>query len=404
VLTRLAAVLRNAYWPLPALCVGAAIALATALGSLDRRLDREGVAVAFTGGPGSARELLSTISTSMLTLTALVFSITIVVLQLTSSQFSPRALRTFLRDRQNQLTLGVFLGTFVYALWALREVRGEDGLVDRFVPGITITVAFLLVLVCVGLFVQYIHHISQSIRAVQIIARIAAETRGTIERVHPEGPVEDGHGPVRPPAEARIVPARRPAVVASIAVDDLVAWGKRSGARVHVLPPVGGFVAAGMPLLAVVGGTDDRGDDDRLRAAVGRAEERDARQDVGFGLRQLVDIAERALSPGINDPSTAVQCLDQLHDLLRRLAARPYPPAETADDGGVVRVVTTPQSWDDHVGLAIDEIRLWGADSLQVRRRMDAMVDDLLTVAEGARRRPLLERRPLWDEPLPIGP
>jgi len=200
---------RSAFWFVPATCVVAAAGLALALVQLDEKLQRDGGGVAFAGGPESARSLLSAIASSMLTLTALVFSITVVVLQLTSSQFSPRVLRTFLRDRQNQLTLGVFTATFVYALMALREVRGQDGLVDLFVPGITISVAFGLVLVSVALFVAYIHHIVNSIRVVTIIDRIRIETESTIDRLAerdaeaaplppaPDGPSETSRRPAR---------------------------------------------------------------------------------------------------------------------------------------------------------------------------------------------------------------
>ena len=394
---RLLSRLGDAYWPIPAVCVAASAALAFGLVHLDEGLQRGGLRFAFTGGPDSARSLLSTIASSMLTLTALVFSITIVVLQLASSQFSPRALRGFLRDRQNQLALGVFLGTFVYALVALREVRGQDGLVGRFIPGVTITVAFALVLLSVALFVQYIHHIAQSIRAVTIIGRIADETRDTIDRLHPNaGALEPETLPVLPGSLRQVV-AEKHGVVASVDIERLVAIAADEGGTVALVPTLGDFVATGMPLLAVAG---VEGRDDDLRAAIDLADERDARQDVSFGLRQLVDVAERALSPGINDPSTAVQCVDRLHDLLRRLVTRPYPSQAHRDDAGVVRIVVALPGWDDHVALALDEIRHWGSNSIQIRRRLDALVTDLLQVADETRRQPLLDRLPLWPEPL----
>jgi uncharacterized membrane protein len=124
--------------------------------------------------------------------------------------------------------------------------------------------------------------------------------------------------------------------------------------------------------------------------------ERTATHDVAFGLRQLVDIAERALSPGVNDPSTAVQCVDQIHVLLRALVDRPYPPTVHRDEAGVVRAVVPSPTWDDHLSLALDEVVHWGSGSLQVRRRVDDMVHDLVVAADGERRAALLERLPLW--------
>ncbi|MGH9271853.1 MAG: DUF2254 domain-containing protein [Ilumatobacteraceae bacterium] len=400
-LRRLVQRLRDAYWPIPAACALLAGLGALGLIRVDEGLQRGGFDLAFTGGPDSSRSLLSTIAASMLTLAALVFSITIVVLQLASSQFSPRALDTFLNDRLSQVTLGTFLATFVFALVTLRDIRGQDGLVGRFIPGITISVAFGLAVVSVGMFVVYIHHIAQSIRLVNIVHRIAAETRETIERVHPtdadgqHGGSADGHLPL--PSEVmndgRVLLAPRPGVVASVDTGRIVELAHQADAIVVVLPTVGEFVVAGAPLMRVSG--IDEADDDLL-GTVELGRERSARQDVGYGFRQLVDIAERALSPGVNDPSTAVTCLDQIHDLLNRLVDRPAPSSLHRDEDGWLRAVVPVQHWDEHVALAIDEIRHWGAESEQVRRRLQAMVDDLLAVADRDRRRPLLDRLPVW--------
>jgi uncharacterized membrane protein len=177
--------LSQGYWAIPAVCVVGAGVLALVLVAVDEQLQAEGFVLSFGGGPDSARALLSTVSTSMMSLTALTFSITMVVLQLASSQFSPRAIPTFLRDRQNQLTLGVFLATYVYALLALREIRGTDADLDQFVPGVTIGLAFLLVLVSIGFFVAYIHHIATSIQVGFILQRIERETRRVMRREFP---------------------------------------------------------------------------------------------------------------------------------------------------------------------------------------------------------------------------
>lgn len=216
--------LRDAYWPIPAGCAAIAGGGAVALVQLDEGLQRRGLRIAFTGGPDSSRSLLSTIASSTLTLTALVFSITIVVLQLASSQFSPRALSSFLRDRVSQVTLGTFLATFVFSLVTLREIRGQDGLVDRFIPGITISVAFGLAMASVGLFIVYIHHIAQSIRITNIVGRIAEETRATIERIYPQEEDQqrdsldaDGDGTeVLIAGPGRLLPAPRQGIVAHV--------------------------------------------------------------------------------------------------------------------------------------------------------------------------------------------
>ncbi len=391
---QLRARLDDAFWVVPAACVVSAGALALALIQLDESLQRGGGGFFFAGGPSSARSLLGAISSSMLTLTALVFSMTLVVLQLASSQFSPRVLRTFLHDRRIQLTLGVFTATFVYALIVLREVRGEEGLLGSFVPGIAISVAFALTVVSVAVLVAYINHITQSIRVVNIIAKIARETSDTIEREH-DPDAEQSPVPDERLAPSRVLPAPRAGVVVVVQEDQLVELARRAGARLRLVPRVGDFVPRGAPLLEVRGG--DGLDDEAVGKAVLLDPERTVRQDVAFGFRQLVDIAEKALSPGINDPTTAVQCLDQIHDLLRQLSGRPYPSGAHLDETGQLRLYVPSACWDDHVSLALDEVRHWGAGSLQIQRRMRSLLVDLLEVAPPGRRGSLARQLELLE-------
>ncbi|MEZ5410126.1 MAG: DUF2254 domain-containing protein [Acidimicrobiales bacterium] len=420
--------LRGSLLTVPLALVAAGFGLALGTVQIDRAITRAGNTFAFTGGPQSAREVLSAIASTMLSFTGLVFSVTIVTLQLTSSQFSPRALRNFLRDPISQSSLGVFLATFVYALTVLREVRGSDGLVDRFVPGIAITIAFVLVGLSVVLFVGYIHHIAQSIRAVSIIGRIGAETRRSIDRVMPDeldsdhpGPGARGHGGLDVEG-GRMVAAPRSGVVQLIDGPVLARVAAKADLVVAVLVGVGEFVPEGAPLLRVApadpagraraedrsarngdGRDRDQQDQDRerqdrerqdreLSRTVVIGDERTMEGDPGFGLRQLVDIAERALSPGINDPTTAVQCIDQIHALLRRIAGRAEPESIQFDDDGRPRVLLPVPTWESLVHLAFDEIRHWGASSLQVRRRLRHALDDLADVAGPDRLFPVTEQ------------
>lgn len=424
--------LRSSLLTVPLILVAAGFALALGSVALDRVISRSGNAFAFTGGPQSAREVLSAIASTMLSFTGLVFSVTIVTLQLTSSQFSPRALRNFLRDTVSQVSLGVFLATFVYALTVLREVRGSDGLVDRFVPGIAVTIAFGLVGLSVVLFVVYIHHVAHSIRAVSIIGRIAAETRRSVDRLMPDEIDPDGH-PVgidtdadriaRPEvAGGQVVAAPRTGVVQLIDGRALMREAIARDIVVAVLVPVGDFVAEGAPLLRLVPaggpeGTEGPGSapgEDRSRTGTTRldrdlcravviGDERTMEGDPAFGIRQLVDIAERALSPGINDPTTAVQCVDHIHALLRRIAGRAEPPAVLFDESGSPRVAMPVLRWDALVRLAFDEIRHWGASSLQVRSHLRRALDDLEAMTGPDRRFVVTEQLRLLDQlPAPI--
>ena len=370
--------IRSGFWAVPSVCVTGAVVLALGLVRLDRARSAE-VAYAFGAGPDGAREVLSAITTSMITFTGLVFSITIVVLQLASSQFSPRVLRTFLRDRQTQASLGVFVATFVYAVMVLRTVDSADG--DRFVPAIATTVAVVLLLVSVGVFVFYIHHVATSIQVSSIIEAISSETRRTLDRRYPAGGASSTT--IHPPPElspTSAVPAGRSGVVVRVDKRELVRLAAQAGVVLHSGVRLGQFVPEGAPPLLVAGDAG-RLDVRRVVAAVRLAKDRSLEQDVAFGLRQLVDIAARALSPGVNDPTTAVQALDALHDLLRRLATRPLRTGVHTDDDGAVRLVLPPERLTDHLSLALDEISQYGRDSGQVRARLAGLLADLAVSA-----------------------
>jgi uncharacterized membrane protein len=371
--------LRDKFWVVPLAFALAAALLGLGLTALDDWLDTSlELPLLFAGGPEGARVLLSAIITSMISFTGLVFSITVVVLQLTSSQFSPRVLRTFLRDWVNQVALGVFVATFVYSLVVLRAVRGTAE-TDTFVPQISVTVAFGFVLASVGVFLIYIDHIAQSIRAASIVTQIAEDTRAIIERTPPSG--TEAQPRVAPPATTgHPVASGAPGVVQRVDDQALLELAEEHGATIRLLRAVGEYVPEGAALLEVHGA--DLPDEESLRARVHLGKERVLDDDPGFGLRQLVDIAERALSPGINDPTTAVQVIDQLHDLLRRLATRPLPERQTFGSDGRLAVHVPQATFEDHLRLGVDEIAHWGADSPRVQRRLRAM---LIDVQEAAR-------------------
>lgn len=371
--------LTHRFWAVPLLFALAAALLALGMTAIDESLDTDlHLPFLFSGGPEGARALLAAVITSMISFTALVFSITIVVLQLTSSQFSPRVLRFFLDDRLNQVALGVFVATFVYALVVLRGVRGTAQ-VDSFVPQLSVTVAFLLVLTSVVVFLAYIHHIAQSIRAATMLAAIADDTRALIDDIVPRDAAPQPVLPVSGRGPSRTISAAAPGVVQRVDDTALGKAAEKADVTVELLRAVGEFVATGSPLAVVHG--EGEFDEEMLLAAVQLGRERSMEQDIGFGLRQLVDIAERALSPGVNDPTTAVQALDHLHDLVRRLASRPLVPRQrTSDDGRLL--VTVPQAgFADHLGLAFDEIAHWGKDSPRVQRRIQVALCDIAVAA-----------------------
>ena len=373
------------FWVLPAACVLAAIALGIALPHLEEEVLDQDLAFVFQGGPDGAREVLGTVSSSMISVTGLVFSITMVVLQLASSQFSPRVLNGFLQSRLVQGTLGIFLGTFVFALTVTRYVRGGNE-TTQFVPQISVTLAFLLVLACVGFFLAFIHHITTTIQVSNVISRIG---HGTVELALRMYPVraDEATAAFAPtwspgtdtPRVATLAP--RHGVLTHVNYAGLVRWAVDRDVVVTLDRSVGQFLVEGQHLLRVWG-VEHLSEDERRRVyrEIGLASQREMRQDVAFGIRQLVDIAARALSPGINDPTTAVQCLDELHRILRSLVQQASPSPYIVDDLGQVRVVHQPQAVSDLIDLAVMEIAHFGKDTLQVPARLRRMLEDLLAV------------------------
>ena len=375
-LRRVAEALRTGFWAVPTVCVLLAVLLALGLVEVDRALDQGLGRFTFGAGPDGAREVLSAITTSMITFTGLVFSITIVVLQLTSSQFSPRVLRTFLRDRQTQLSLGAFVATFVYAVMVLRTVDSSDG--ARFVPAVATTVGVVLLLVSVGVFVGYIHHIATAIQVSSLIRAVGDETRAAIDRRMPLDQPPPRPAAIRD-AASRQLDSPSLGIVTLVDEPALVSAAQRAGVVLVLRAGLGHFVPEGAPLFDVHG--DGPLDDRAVTRCVQLRKDRTMEHDVAFGLRQLVDVAERALSPGINDPTTAVQALDELHDLLRRLATRALPDGIHRDDDDRVRLVTPAPKFRDLLELALEEIEQYGKDSRQVQERIDELLTDVLAAA-----------------------
>jgi len=401
--------LRSRLWFIPGLFALAAIVAAFVLVPVDRLLDRslEGAitGIVFAGGSDGARSVLSTIAAAMLTFTGVVYSITMLVLQLASSQLSPRVMRTFLRDRVNQGVLGLFVATFVYALLVLREVRSPaDG--PAFVPAIAVTGAYLLLITSVAWFIVYIHHMAQAIRAATVLRSVGDETRSAIRRLYPEGVAsEPDHAFPGPPDRSpdRVITLdRAPGVVTAVDDEQLAEIAREHRLAIELVRMVGDFVPTGAPLLRVWamadGSTVPRQPRDAdalpagaLAGAVHTGLERTMTQDAAFGFRQIVDIGERALSPGVNDPTTAVQAIDELHDLLRRLATREIPSPVRVGDDDMLLILPRPD-WDDYVSLALDEIRHYGASSIQVARRLRYLLLDLREVAPRSRH-PAIDRQ-----------
>jgi uncharacterized membrane protein len=364
---------------LPVLCVLAGLLISLATVTLDRALGFQAIPRWLTGGPDAALEILATIAVSMVSLATLVLTITMVVVQLAMGQFSPRIVQTFLRDKPSQLAIGLFVATFAHAMVTMREVR-FDG--EGQVPGISIAVGYLLVLSSIAMLVIYVHHIGQSLRVSALIELVGSDTRRSLDEQYPDALP-------RPADDVSVVAAPESGVVVSIDRRRLVELAAAADCVVHVMPAIGSFVPAGAPLLRIEGDVA-RLDRTAAVAALSSALERNLDEDVAYGFRMLVDMSERALSDSpFLDPTTAVQALDRLHDGLRQLAWRVFPDGQYRDDAGALRLTVPVMDWEAYVELAFTEIRIAGAESPQVSRRLAAALDDLIEFAPHDRRAPL---------------
>lgn len=392
---------RSSLWFLPSILVVVGVALALTLVALEGTVGSrllELLPIAFGAGPDGARGMLQAVAGSVLGLAGIAFSSTLVVLSLSASTYTPRVLRNFMSDLGNQFVLGTLLSTFVYAVLVLRTIRAGEGDVQEFVPTLAVSVAVLIALLDLGVFIYFIHHIAQSIQVSTITVGVAKETKGRIDHLFPE---HLGNRPeeVETPEEPRDrvdgapVPAPEAGYILLINAEDLMGLATKHDLTLRMERRVGEFVPEGAPLATVAPREKVNGEIvKQLQRIFALGEQRTLSQDVEFGLRQLVDIALKALSPGINDVTTAVTCLDHLGDLLRQLAGREMPSRYRYDERGKLRVVAAAvPSFEQFVGLAFDQIRSAGGQShAAIILRMLTIIEDLASVTESPERRGVL--------------
>jgi uncharacterized membrane protein len=351
--------LRSSMWFIPTLIVAGAVVLAVALVAV-HSLDSDWPHLFGAGAEGS-RGLLSTIAGSMITVAGVTFSITIVAFTLASSQYTSRILRNFMRDRANQTVLGVFLGVFAYCLVVLRTIRsGDEG---AFVPGLAVFVAVLLAFMGIGFLMFFIHHIARSLQATSVIESVARETLEAIDRLFPvqigEAAVgsagEEQEGALASQAWATI-PARKTGYIQGIDADALFNLAREQGVVVRMEKGIGEFVIDASPLASVSGRPPDDEMIRNLNAAYSVGQHRTVHQDVGYGIRQIVDVALKALSPAANDTTTAINCVDYLASILARLADR-RSESPFRSEGGQLRVISRGPTFPDLLAEAFDQIR-----------------------------------------------
>jgi len=327
-------------------------------------------------GADGARNLVGALASSLLTFIVFALSLMLLAVQMASGQLTPRIINRLFEGRRFKLVTCLFVFSWVYSLAAV-------GRIEERVPQLPVALAMALSLVSVGAFLYLVQGIIQSMRPVSVLTGIANDTREVIDAVYPAQFSKDGgeHAGLeldRGTARKTVRYRGHSSVVLAFEVDGLAEIATRAGCTVEIIPQVGDFLATEEELFRLYGAGADAASETELLRCISLGRERTLEQDPAFGFRIIVDIASRALSPAINDPTTAVLAIDQLHHLLHLLGQRQLDTGVVRDASGAVRLVYRTPDWEDFVTLAATEIRLYGATSPQVTRRLQAMLERVL--------------------------
>ena len=375
-------------WPWPVVAAVVAVALGFGLPALDGVLEEPGgdhpLTWAFGGGPSAARDLLAAIAGSLISVTGLTFSFTVVALQLSSSQHSPRLLQTFVTDRVVQATLAQLIATFVYALTVLRTVRSEDAASggSAFVPRLSVTVGFILTLVSVIALVLFLGHLARSLRVETMLRDVHDEAGETFDRELPAADDAPEPALLLPAGVPTHVRAASSGFVVDIDEEAIVEAAVAADVTVLLAARIGDSVVEGTPLAHVWrrdrAGTEGAGDvDGAVQGAVELHFERSPDRDVAYSLRKIVDIAVRALSPGTNDPTTAVHALSHVSSLLGELLTRPPRTLALRGEGGMLRLVVPAWECRELVQVGLEEPVQFATGQPAVLRRIAGLLREL---------------------------
>lgn len=373
---------RTQLWPVPLAAVIASVVLAQLATFLDHQLDGNMpsalAALLFTGGAPAARSLVSAIAASTMTVTSLTFSLTVVTLQLASSQYSPRLLRTFTSDRFVHNTLALFLATFAFALTVLRTIRDEEGESASFVPEIAVTLSFLLALSTVVGLVLFLAHLARQLRVERMLMQVRDDFLSMVGKVGEDSEAIQ-HG-FEPPAGALKLQAPSSGFLVQANESELLKTAKRFDAVITLHTPPGDFLVEGIEFAQVwkLGGSPadswKEEEAEKLKKAITDALtigfERNSVQDIGFPLQQLLDVAVRALSPGVNDPTTCVHAMGHLAACLSALARQGEGHRVMKDQQRHERVFLPRRTFSMLLELVVSQICTYGMDDPRVARRL----------------------------------
>ncbi len=334
--------------------------------------------------PETMRAVLGTLAGAIFTFIVFVCSSLLLVVQLASAQMTPRIIGVLFRDSITKVTLAMFVFTFAFAISALIRIGASVPLLTGEITGYSSAA-------CIGLFLFLIDHVGNMLRPSGALHSVTSQAHHVIESVYPRRLKDSGmseSGPVAlPEVGAYSIPSVRDGVVLAFDIQGLVALGERYDCLIEMVPQVGNFVAPGDLLFRIHGHRDIPSK--ALRQCIALGAERTMEQDPAFAFRVIVDIASKALSPAINDPTTAVLALDRIHHLLRHVGSRRLDNEKVRDATGRVRLYYRTPDWEDFVVLAVTEIRHFGGSSIQIARRLRAMLEDLIETLPENRAAPL---------------
>ena len=372
---------RNSIWILPVLSIFAGLLMVSVINRIDLALGWQ-----LSLKPDTARTVIGTVAASMFTLVVVASSAVLVAVQLGSAQLTPRIIQLVYRSRVRKFCVSAFVFTFTFSVGVLVRI-------DNSVPLLSSYLAAYGFLFNLALFLYFLDGVGKALRpssALQVVGKLGREV---VQSVYPSKfqaaqPLAQTPNGDQLSDASRVIHNEVDGVVLAFHLKGLTSLAERSNCVVELLPEVGDFIAEGDPLFRLYGGGEELSAD-ALRSSVALGQERTLEQDPTFAFRIIVDIASKALSPAINDPTTAVLAIDHIHHLLRDVGSRSLLDGTEHDKNGHLRLVYRTPKWEDFVHLAVTEIRQYGGDSIQVVRRLKAMLDNLIEVLP-EKRAPLL--------------
>jgi len=406
--------LRASLWFVPGVMIIFAIALALILIEVDSHINAEWLADyprLFGLGADGSRGMLTAIASSMLTVAALAFSLTLSAISQASAQFTPRIFRNFMRDRANQFVLGYFVSVFAFCLLVLRTIRGGDEI--KFVPSFAVLTGLALAVGGVLVLIFFIHHIADSLQITTILENIALDTKKSIDKMFPqelgdaasEDEKETAHK-IEEVKNWKNIPVQNAGYVQNVDTDGLLEYAAQNDILIKMRRGIGQFAGSGATIAEIAPdaettereSTVDENTIEEINNFFTLDRHRTIEQDVGFGIRQIVDIALKALSPGINDTTTAVECIDNLSEILGTIARRQFP-ARIRSKSDVPRVIVAAPDFQEYVETAFDQIRLSGKGNFAIfERLLSAIIFVAQSVNDKTRRRALEKQIELIDE------